>query len=79
MSAFYLFGGDRYYPRGGGFDYQGTFVTLEEAKAASEGRGWDWWHVYRVEGEEWKLAAVDPDTRDWSPWAYVEPATAEER
>lgn len=49
MNRFLLFGGNTYYPCGGGDDFIRTFSTLEEAKEHCIGRSLDWFHVWDTE------------------------------
>ena len=44
---FYLFAGFDYDAAGGMHDYEGSFVTVEDAirHVADSAKGWDWWHI----------------------------------
>ena len=52
LRRFLLFGGDRYYPLGGFSDFQGDYLTLEEAVTRAANRAWDWWHVWDMQKKE---------------------------
>jgi hypothetical protein len=44
MKKYLLFLGDCYYPSGGWNDFQSSFDTIEEARAAVPPNT-DWWHI----------------------------------
>ena len=59
MDRFLLFAGDKYYPTGGWFDYQGSYadlaVAITEGKARTSNREsiyCDWCHIVDKESGE---------------------------
>lgn len=52
MRRYFLFGGDRFYPLGGFYDFQGDYDTVEEAVKRGNSRGWDWWHIWDSKKKE---------------------------
>ena len=47
MKVYFLFGGDRYYPLGGAYDFMGLFHSIDQAK-----------EYFAKNPEEWGVIAV---------------------
>lgn len=54
MERFLLFHGDNYYPRGGFYNFIGSYNTLEEAQDAAQKQRIEdcWWHIADLKHEE---------------------------
>jgi hypothetical protein len=50
LKNFLLFAGDVYYPSGGWDDFQGSFDTVDEAKAylKAQNHNHDWWQIVNL-------------------------------
>lgn len=40
-----LFAGDSYYPCGGWHDFEGSFISIEDAMERLDSIRCDWWHI----------------------------------
>ena len=54
--SYFLFAGDKFYPKEGLENYHGSYKTLDEAKDAGIKLRFDWFQVVVLQGDELVIA-----------------------